>query len=154
MLLFWSYCSFCRYLSSICARPSKAQSITHMPFILLEIAKSTIGAAGTLGQDLSDAPENWPEASPEISDRLWPVQCSMVTTGIDACGNNRVDEFHSDRECLQLGGTLTFSSRAAACDEVDCMTVVLDLRNNDRERRCSRPVSAAHAGDDYRDRRQ
>ena len=144
-MLFWSCCSFCRHLSSICARPRKARSIARMPFILLEIANSIFGTADALGQDLSDAPENWPEASPEISDRLWPVQCSMVTTGIDACGNNRVDEFHSDRECLQLGGTLTFSSRATACDEFDYMTVVLDLRNNDRERGCSRPVSAAHA---------
>ena len=105
MLLFWSYCSFCRYLSSICARRRKAQSIVRMPFILLAIAERIIGAASTLGPDLSDAPENWPAALPEVSDRLRPaarapVQCSMVTTASTSAGNNRVDEFHSDSECL------------------------------------------------------
>ena len=63
--LFSSYCSFCRYLSSIRARPRKAQPIARMPFILLEIARHAVAPCRCDRPDLSDAPENWPEGHPK-----------------------------------------------------------------------------------------
>jgi hypothetical protein len=67
--LFSSYYSFCGYLSSIRARPGNAQPIAGMLFILLEIARHAIAPADTIGQDLSDTPENRPAGPPERSDR-------------------------------------------------------------------------------------
>jgi hypothetical protein len=43
--LFSSYCSFCRYRSSIRARPRKIPTIARMPFILLEIARHAVAQA-------------------------------------------------------------------------------------------------------------
>lgn len=40
-----------------------------MPFILLEIAMQAVAPSGAIGSNLSEAPENHPDGSPEMSDR-------------------------------------------------------------------------------------
>jgi hypothetical protein len=40
-----------------------------MSFNLLEFAAKAVAPANASGQDLSEAPENWLEGSPEISER-------------------------------------------------------------------------------------
>jgi hypothetical protein len=56
--LFLSLCPFCKYLSSIRARPRKALAITRMSFILLEIAEHAGFGADAIGWDPSGPSEN------------------------------------------------------------------------------------------------
>jgi hypothetical protein len=48
---------------------TKARQFSRMSFILLEIAMQAVAYCDAVGPDLSEAPENRPEGSPEMSDR-------------------------------------------------------------------------------------
>jgi hypothetical protein len=62
-----------------------------MPFILLEIAMQAVAPSDAFGPDLSEAPENRPEGSPEMSDRRgdgFQMQGSKSETGLRARTEN------------------------------------------------------------------
>jgi len=56
--LFSSCCSFCKWLSSIRARPRKPLPIARMSFISFGIAGHAAPTADAIDQDPSGAPEN------------------------------------------------------------------------------------------------
>ena len=67
--LFLSCASFADTRAAFVPDHGKRSQFARMPFILLEIAMQVVELADTVGPDLSEAPENRPDGSPEMSDQ-------------------------------------------------------------------------------------